>query len=63
MLRDIGTAFLIVWVPSKGDFELGKKAKEAAREATEQVGHRKSNHADRNSRPLASKHTHHVRCF
>ena len=36
MLRDLGNRFLIVWVPSQGDFELGRKAKEAARQATEQ---------------------------
>jgi hypothetical protein len=35
-LRQGGNRVHIAWVPSQGDFELGKKAKEAAQQATEQ---------------------------
>jgi ribonuclease HI len=35
-LRIRGNHILIAWVPSQGNFELGKEAKEAARRATEQ---------------------------
>jgi hypothetical protein len=34
--RQRGNRFRIVWIPSHEDFELGRKAKEAARQATEQ---------------------------
>ena len=36
MLRKGGNSISIVWVPSQGNFDLGKRAKEAARQATEQ---------------------------
>ena len=35
-LRKGGNSISLVWVPSSGDFHLGKRAKEAARTATEQ---------------------------
>jgi hypothetical protein len=35
-LRKGGNSISAIWVPSQGDFDLGKKAKEAARRATEQ---------------------------
>lgn len=35
-LRTRGNHVVIAWVPSQGEFELGKKAKEAARRATEE---------------------------
>ena len=36
MLRKGGNSISMVWVPSQGSFELGRRAKEAARQATEQ---------------------------
>ena len=36
MLRKGGNSVSMTWVPSQGSFELGKRAKEAARQATEQ---------------------------
>ena len=35
-LQEGGNCVRILWVPARGDFELGRKAKEAARRATEQ---------------------------
>jgi hypothetical protein len=39
VLREGSNSVLIIWVPSKGDFELGREAKAAARQATEQEGY------------------------
>jgi ribonuclease HI len=36
VLREGSNSVLIVWAPSEGDFELGRRAKAAARQATEQ---------------------------
>ena len=36
ILRKGGNSISIVWVPSQGNFDLGKRAKEVARQATEQ---------------------------
>jgi hypothetical protein len=36
MLRKGGNSVSMIWVPSQGSFELGRRAKEAARQATEQ---------------------------
>ncbi|CZR65320.1 uncharacterized protein PAC_15220 [Phialocephala subalpina] len=35
MLRKGGNSVSMIWIPSQGNFELGKRAKEAARQATE----------------------------